>query len=208
MQERPPPREIAAADSAAFDAVKDGAFAERDGAIVIRVGPQFEALSLSEPVAARVRGMLAVRDAVRLVFRTQLDDEPEDRIVAARRSLNRIYDSFVWRHGPLSSKENVKAFAGDPDHPLLLSLETYDPETKRAAKTAVFEHRTLERYRPVEHAETAAEALAVSLNETGAINWPRMEQMTGRTPSCSSANSELSSTATRKEASGKPPTAI
>ena len=82
MQERPPPREITAAESAAFDAVKDGAFAERDGAIVIRVGPQFEAISLSEPVAARVRGMLAVRDAVRLVFRTQLDDEPEDRIVA------------------------------------------------------------------------------------------------------------------------------
>ncbi len=178
-QERPPPREIAVTDSAAFDAVKDGAFTERDGAIVVRVGSQFEALSLSEPVAARVRGMLTVRDAVRQVFRTQLDDEPEDKIVAARRSLNRIYDSFVWRHGPLSSKENVKAFAGDPDHPLLLSLETYDPETKRAAKTAVFEHRTLERYRPVEHAETAAEALTVSLNETGAINWPRMEQMTG-----------------------------
>jgi N12 class adenine-specific DNA methylase len=179
MHERPPPREFAAADSTFFDAVKDGAFAERDGAIVVRVGSQFESIALSESVAARVRGMLGVRDAVRLVFRTQLDDEPEDQIVAARRNLNRIYDTFVWRHGPLSSKENVKAFAGDPDHPLLLSLETYDPETKRAAKTAVFEHRTLERYRPVEHAETAAEALAVSLNETGAINWPRMEQMTG-----------------------------
>jgi N12 class adenine-specific DNA methylase len=179
-QERPPPREITEADSAALDAVKDGAFAERDGMIVVRAGSQFEALALSESVAVRVRGMLAVRDAVRLVFRTQLEDEPEDRIVEARRSLNRIYDTFVWRHGPVSAKENVKAFAGDPDHPLLLSLENYDPETKRATKTAVFEHRTLERYRPVEHTETAAEALAVSLNETGAINWPRMEQMTGR----------------------------
>ncbi len=35
---------------------------------------------------------------------------------------------------------------------------------------------------PVEHIETAAEALAVSLNETGEIHWPRMEQLTGRTP--------------------------
>jgi N12 class adenine-specific DNA methylase len=179
-EEPPPRREITQADAAAIDTVKDGAFAERDGAIVVRNGADFEALNLPESVAARVRGMLAVRDTVRLVFQTQLNDEPEDRITEARQLLNRAYDAFVWRHGPLSSKENVKAFAGDPDHPLLLSLETYDPETKRATKTAIFERRTLEHYRPVEHVETAAEALAISLNETGEINWPRMEQVTGR----------------------------
>jgi N12 class adenine-specific DNA methylase len=53
-------------------------------------------------------------------------------------------------------------------------------ETKRATKTAIFDRRTLERYRPVEHVETASEALLVSLNETGQINWPRMESLTGR----------------------------
>ena len=98
-----------------------------------------------------------------------------------------IYDSFVCRYGPLSSRENIRAFAGDPDQPLLLSLENYDAETKRAAKTAIFERRTLERYKPVEHVETAAEALAVSLNETGGIDWPRMEQLTGRTRAAAAA---------------------
>ena len=174
-------RVIAQPDSAATETVKDGAFAERDGVIVVRNGAEFEPLHLSESVAARVRGMMVVRDAVRLVFQTQLNDEPEANILNARQLLNRSYDYFVRRHGPLSSKENVKAFAGDPDHPLLLSLETYDPDTKRAAKTAIFERRTLDRYRPVDHVETAAEALAISLNETGEINWPRMEQVTGRT---------------------------
>jgi N12 class adenine-specific DNA methylase len=180
-EQLPPARDLTQEESAAIETVKDGAFAERDGVIVVRVGAEFEALHLSESVAARVRGMLVVRDAVRLVFQTQLNDEPEDRILEARQLLNRAYDHFVWRHGPLSLRENVKAFAGDPDHPLLLSLETYDPETKRATKTAIFERRTLEHYRPVEHVETAAEALAISLNETGEINWPRMEQVTGRT---------------------------
>ena len=33
----------------------------------------------------------------------------------------------------------------------------------------------------MERVETAAEALAVSLNEAGEIHWPRMEQLTGRT---------------------------
>ena len=97
-----------------------------------------------------------------------------------RRPLNRTYDPFVSRFGPLSPKENVRAFVGDPDQPLLLSLEEFDPDTNRATKTAVFERRTLERYRPVERVESASEALLVSLNETGRIDWPRMESLTGR----------------------------
>jgi P-type conjugative transfer protein TrbL len=109
-----------------------------------------------------------------------LDDAHEEYITEARNLLGDTYDSFVARYGPVSSRENVKAFAGDPDQPLLLSLENYDPETRTATKTLIFERPTLERYRPVDHVETAAEALAVSLNETGEIHWPRMEQLSGR----------------------------
>ncbi|MGH9647083.1 MAG: DEAD/DEAH box helicase family protein, partial [Bryobacteraceae bacterium] len=164
----------------AAGAVKEGGLADRNGVIVVRRGGAFEPLMVPASVGTRVRGLLPVRDAVRDVFRTQLADAADGTIAEARRHLNRTYDSFVSRFGPLSARENVKAFAGDPDQPLLLSLEDFDPETKRATKTAVFERRTLERYRPVERVETAPEALLVSLNETGQINWPRMESLTGR----------------------------
>jgi N12 class adenine-specific DNA methylase len=174
----PPP----ALDAEAFTAVKDGAYGERDGNIVIRSGDSFEPTSLSPSTAARIRGMMAVRDAVRSVFETQLDEAPEHEIAAARRELNRRYDDFVYRHGPLSSRENLRAFAGDPDQPLLLSLENYDAERKRATKTAIFARRTLERRKPAEHVDTAAEALAISLNETGRIHWPTMARLTGREP--------------------------
>jgi N12 class adenine-specific DNA methylase len=175
---RPPPEsDLAAIDSAD---VKDGAYAIRDGLLAIRRGSVFETAKVPGSVAFRIRGMMAVRDAIRVVFRTQLDDAPEPRIAEARKLLNDIYESFTFRYGPLSSRENIKAFAGDPDQPLLLSLENFDPETKRASKTAIFERRTLERYKPVAHVETASEALAVSLNETGEIHWPRMEAVTGR----------------------------
>src|SRR5207248_582816 len=43
--------------------------------------------------------------------------------------------------------------------------------------TAVFEKRTIERYTPVTRVETASEALAVSLNETGGIDWERMTEL-------------------------------
>ena len=176
---RPPPEGNRLFESVGAD-VKDGAYAVRDGLLAIRKGSGFETAKVPGSVAWRIRGMLAVRDAIRVVFRTQLDEAPEERIAEARRLLNDIYDSFVDRYGPLSSRENVKAFAGDPDQPLLFSLENYDAETKRARKTAIFERRTLERYQPVAHVETAAEALAVSLNETGELHWLRMEQVTGR----------------------------
>ena len=180
--ERPrAPPELSAAAPEDAATVKDGAFAERDGLLVIRNGERFDPAKLTYSVTLRVRGMMGVRDAVRRVFQTQLEDAPEDQIVAARRRLNAVYDAFVLRCGPLSTRENLKAFAGDPDQPLLLSLETYEPETRRATKTQIFERRTLERYKPVEHVETAAEALAVALNETGEIHWPRMEQVTSRT---------------------------
>ena len=101
----------------------------RDGAIVIRNGNSFEPTSLSATAAARVRGMMAVRDAVRLVFKTQLDDAPEERIIEARKLLNQHLRLLRLRgYGPLSSRENIRAFAGDPDQPLLLSLENYDAE--------------------------------------------------------------------------------
>lgn len=172
----PPP---AVLDADAFAGIKDGAFAERDGEIVIRNGNSFEPANVSVSVEARIKGMMAVRDAARLVFRTQLEDMPEERIIEARKVLNSTYDSFVARYGAISNRENSRAFAADPDLPLLLSLEIYDAETKRARKTAIFERRTLQQHRHTEHVETAAEALAVSLNEVARIHWPLMEKLTG-----------------------------
>ena len=162
---RGPPHALLAGD--AFTGIKDGAYAERNGAIVIRDGASFKPTTLTGTAAARDSAMMPVRDAVRLVFRTQLENAPEERIVEGRQLLNSIYDSFVGVYGDLSSRDNLRAFQSDPDQPLLLSLEIYDAETRHAQKTAIFDRRTLEQHKPAEHVETAAEALAISLNETG-----------------------------------------
>ena len=176
---RSPPPVIQITEPERFIGIKDGGYAEVDGQIVIRNGPRFDPTSLSMTGAMRVRGLMQVRDAVREVLRTQLDDEPEAQITAARQHLNKVYDRFVSRHGPITTPENYRVFHGDPDHPLLLSLENYNPEKKIATKTAIFTQQTLQRYQPVSHVETAAEALAVSLNETGGIDWERMAALTG-----------------------------
>jgi N12 class adenine-specific DNA methylase len=160
--------------------IKDGAYGLAENALVIRNGDALEPVNLGKSIESRIRLLLTVRDAVREVLRTQLDNASEEQILRARRQLHLEYDRFFYRFGPISSKENFRAFAGDPDHPLLLSLEDYDPDTKRATKTPIFDQRTIEGYKPVEHVDTAAEALVVSLNETGQVDWPRMASLTGR----------------------------
>src|SRR6266700_3557103 len=167
------------ADPEQFTGIKDGAYADIDGKIVKRCGNRFEGTSLSDLDALRVRGLMQIRDAVRVVFATQLEDAPEEQIIEARQNLNRVYDRFISRQGYISSRENPRPFTGDPAHPLLLSLEKYDADKQTATKTVIFERRTLERYKPVDHVETASEALAISLNETGSIHWERMRSLTG-----------------------------
>ena len=159
--------------------IKDGGYGELQGELVKRCGNRVEPAQLTAIEGMRVRGLLRIRDSVREVFRTQLDDESEEKISKARQELNRVYDQFASRFGYINASENYRVFADDPDFPLLLSLENYNQDTKTASKTTVFKQRTLERYKPVEHVETASEALAVSLNETGRIHWERMAQLTG-----------------------------
>lgn len=166
-------------ESIDWTGVKDGGLFESDGHLYRRIGTTSELVSAGTSPRTRIQGLIQVRNAVLDVFRTQLEEASDREIVAARFHLNRVYDRFVAWFGPLSSKENVKAFAGDPDLPLLLSLEQYDGETRQANKCPIFHQRTIERAKPVEFVESASEALLVSLNERGVIDWPRMEALTG-----------------------------
>jgi len=166
-------------DREQLSSIKDGGYGMIDDKIVLRTGNGVTEAPLSAVQAMRVRGLLLLRDCVREVFRTQLDNAPDEQITEARAHLNHVYDQFVSRFGAIHTRTNARVMGDDPDYPLLLSLETFDDETQTAQKTAVFEKRTIEGYRPVEQVGTAVEALAVSLNETGGIQWERMQALTG-----------------------------
>ena len=160
--------------------IKQNAFAFQDGKLYRREGTELVPANLPEDKVERVKGMIQVRDAVRKVLRLQIEDMSDAEIQAAQSSLSSVYDDFVKKHGPLSSAANVSAFKGDPDAPLLLSVESYDKESDTATKAAIFSRRTMQKQKAIERVETAKEALVVSLNETGGIDWGRMENLTGK----------------------------
>jgi N12 class adenine-specific DNA methylase/2'-5' RNA ligase len=162
--------------------VKDGGYAMKDGQLVVRHGDSLIPATNPDWQVKRIKGMLEIRNALREVFRTQIEDASEPEIKKAIRHLNTVYDHFVKQNGYLSQTQNVRAFHGDPDAPVLLSLEKWDPEAKKAEKTPVFTQRTVSAAKRIDTAGSAKEALAISLNEKGRIDWVRMQQLTGQTP--------------------------
>jgi len=151
--------------------IKPNAYALVNEQLAVRDGDTLRVLTgLSSQVAKRIRGLIRVRDAVRCCLRSQLNGTPDEEVVSAREQLNRAYDSFVSRLGPISERANTSAFRGDPDLPLLLSLENYDEETKRATKAAIFRERTIQRQRHIVNVSTPQEALLVTLNERGCVD--------------------------------------
>jgi N12 class adenine-specific DNA methylase/SAM-dependent methyltransferase len=129
---------------------------------------------------SRIRRLIDVRDAVRTCMRSQLDGSGEEQVIEAREQLNFAYDRFVSRFGPVNAPVNQRAFHGDPDLPLLLSLEQYDEETRVAVKAAIFRERTIHHKQPVQSVESPKEALLVSLNEKGRVDLEHMAGLLGK----------------------------
>lgn len=151
---------------------------EGGGGLAIRDGDELRLLTdLPAAMARRIRQLIHVREAVREGLRVQVEDRPEPEIVAARQHLNRVYDRFVGEFGPISQTANVRAFAGDPDLPLLLSLENYDDERGIAAKTAIFNERTIQRRTAIVATSSAREALIITLNEKGRVDLAHIGQL-------------------------------
>lgn len=164
------------------DHVKEGAFVVKEGRVLQRRGEELVPADIQGATVPRIKKLIAVRDAARDLLHKQLDPEATDKeIRMARHKLNVAYDSVTTKHGPLSSPYNQRVFRDDPDSPLLLALENYDPETKEVvSKAAIFTERTQTPHKEIEHVDTAEEALHASLNEKGRIDIPRMAELLGQ----------------------------
>lgn len=160
--------------------VKDYAFTVVDDKLYQRIGSDMIPVKQEGKVAERTRGLILVRDAAREVLRVQLEDNPEHVIKDSQRKLNNRYDQFVKENGIINSRANELAFSDDPDYPLLCSLEIINEETKEVSKSDIFSKRTIQIVKKIEHVETAAEALAVSLNEHGCVDLEYMTGLTGK----------------------------
>lgn len=108
-----------------------------------------------------------------------IDAERSGNLEAAeqyRDALNRHYDSFVKKHGPIS--KNDKLLKQDDDFIRVSGLEVVQ---KKGAigKSAIFTTPTISRAKKTS-AGSSEEALSISLNEDGKIDLDHMAALTGK----------------------------
>ena len=81
----------------------------------------------------------------------------------------------VQTHLPLALRQ-------DPSFGLVMALESFDDDTQTAVKTAFFTRDVLSQVPERTHADTPADAIAVSLEETRRVDVERIAELLGCTP--------------------------
>lgn len=126
----------------------------------------------------RMTAFIDLRDTVRELLRVQADDKPENEIKAVQQKLSSQYDDFYKKYGLLHSHKNRQVLRDDCSYNLLLTLEKEFDKDKLIAKSDIFTKRTVRPSKPIEHVDTALEALAISMAETAKVDLEYMSKLT------------------------------
>lgn len=161
--------------------VRNFSYTVVDDQIYYRENSRMTPVEVSATAASRIKGMIHIRDCVRLLLEMQTEDYPDEEIKAGQQLLNNLYDDFTKKYGVINSRANVSAFSQDSSFSLLSALEVLDDEGNLERKADLFTKRTIKPHTPVTSVDTASEALAVSLGEKARIDMDYMCSLSGKT---------------------------
>lgn len=180
-----------------------------DGSIVTEQGGGFatvaagrlEPLGVPKSAAGELRALLGLRDAaIRLLTLEAATVDDTDEITAARDALRRGYQNYLGSYGPLNrytvrptGRSNdageptyarivptpVRLLRLDPFGSLVLALAQFDDQDQTALPAALMTRRVVAPRAEVQGVETAADAIAVSLDRTGRVDLPLIADLLG-----------------------------
>ena len=151
-----------------------------DGKIYYRENSRMNPVEVSKTAESRIKGMIELRDCVRMLLEYQTEEYPEEEIKGQQAKLNTLYDAFTRKYGLINSRGNAIAFDQDSSYFLLCSLEVLDEDKNLKRKADLFTKRTIRSHKPAEKVDTAVEALALSIGEKAHVDMAYMSQLTGK----------------------------
>lgn len=140
-----------------------------------------EVIRYEEGTKAQKEKVDTIRDYIKVktAFDGLVNAERSGNLEAAedfRKKLNREYDDFAEKHGPILF--NKRLLAADDDFVRMTGLELQSKEG--VSKSAIFTRPTISKAKRTS-AGSSDEALSIVLNEEGRVDVPRMAALTGRT---------------------------
>lgn len=153
----------------------DNVIYQRDNSVLVPIKNQ------TGKTSERIKGLIEVKDALKTVFKVQLDNGSDEILLDAQNTLNDIYDKFIGNYGYINNDSNMRAFEDDPDCYLLASIEDEykDGNQKKYKKGIIFTQRTIKNQHNITSADNAIEALTISLNERGNVDLEYISSLTG-----------------------------
>lgn len=141
---------------------------------------EMEPVSFGKDEKAQVTAAITVRDAIRTMYDAELRDCSDEELAKYQEKLMTAYQDYTKSYGRVNEMKRKfkKIFKEDSAYTLLLSLEKYD-DGDFEGLSDVFTKRTIHAYRAPDHADTAEEALMISMQERGKVDLPYMAQLTG-----------------------------
>lgn len=135
--------------------------------------------------AERIKGLCGIRTALLDVINLQSGYYEESELKEKQQILNKVYDAFVKKCGAIGSNANILVFSDDDQFPLLRSIENEiknSDGTKSFEKAQIFYKATIRPQKVPTSADTAEEALYISLNTKLRVDIRYMSQLTGKPP--------------------------
>ena len=141
-----------------------------------RQGCTFHPEELGTLSRYRAERYIPLRDTYQLLYRLEMQNEIEYK--GLRRKLNGCYENFTALLGDLNKKENAAFILNDPGGREVLGLERF-VEGRKQLSDILRRPVSFDPYE-LKHVDTAAEALAASLNKFGRVEFPYMESLASR----------------------------
>ena len=154
-------------------------------------GNSTELITLSETEKKRICSLIEIRDCVRTLIQIQLDNGSDESIQQHQQKLNYLYDTFIEQFGLIHDKANEKVFSIDSSYYLLCSLENLDENKKLKSKAAIFTTRTIIPHTKVTKADSAIDALQISMAEKAQVDLEYMAKLLENRMSIEQIKSDL-----------------
>lgn len=153
------------------------------------------AMRLGKAKYDKLKALVNLRDLTKRQLTLEAEDAPSAEMEGNRKKLAGAYQAFVGSNGFLNDAGNTRLLNDLPDGALVLALETgyrapvTHAKAARTGETAkpasakpapIMSRRVVPKYEPATRAETAQDALSISLSEVGHADMDRIAELLGK----------------------------